>query len=354
MVRQHLDERYGSNAVYEGGLRVYTTLDMDLQQRGRARAREAARGARGASSSSRRRARTTSPAAAATAPAPSQQHAVPAGRAGRDRSAQRLRSAPVGGRDWNQSNFNRATQALRQPGSAFKPFVYTAAIDNGFQPDRHHRRRAGVVPRRRTASCTSRRTTTSKFRGPVTLRYALQQSINIPAIKLLRKVGTSLVASYARRMGIKSPIGQNLSLALGTQRGEPARADLGVRRVREPRHPQRAAVHRSRSRTRTATCSRRTRRARSRCCPRRPRRVMTSMLAERDGPRHRATRRARAGFTLPAAGKTGTMDDYMDAWFVGYMPSLVVRRVGRLRREEADRPGHDRRARGAADRGPTS
>src|SRR5205085_6436860 len=55
-----------------------------------------------------------------------------------------------------------------------------------------------------------------KYRGPITLRYALQESVNIPAIKLLRKVGTSLVASYARRMGIKTPLGQNLSLALGS------------------------------------------------------------------------------------------------------------------------------------------
>jgi penicillin-binding protein 1A len=123
--------------------------------------------------------------------------------------------ALVGGRDWNQSNFNRATQAMRQPGSAFKPFVYTAAMDNGFRP-------TDIVVDEPVSfpggdgKPYEPQNYDHQYRGPVTLRYALQQSINIPAIKLLRKVGTSLVASYARRMGIKSPLGQNLSLALGS------------------------------------------------------------------------------------------------------------------------------------------
>jgi membrane carboxypeptidase/penicillin-binding protein len=160
------------------------------------------------------------------------------------------------------------------------------------------------------------------FRGPITLRYALQQSINIPAIKLLRKVGTSVVVGYAKRMGIKSPMGQNLSLALGTSEVSLLEitsaygvfANRGIRNeplfvlkvedrkgnVLEKHTPQPTEVLSEE----TAV-------------------VMTSML--QSVMDHGTGYPARAqGFSNPAAGKTGTMDDYMDAWFVGYTPSLVA------------------------------
>jgi len=159
------------------------------------------------------------------------------------------------------------------------------------------------------------------FRGPVTLRYALQQSINIPAIKLLRKVGVSLVASYARRMGIKSPIGQNLSLALGSSEVTlieltSAYAVLANRGVRnEPLFMLKVEDRAGNILERNAP---------------RPFEVlsegtaatMTSMLQSVMDHGTGYPARAR-GFMLPAAGKTGTMDEYMDAWFEGYVPSLV-------------------------------
>src|SRR6185436_4789130 len=103
--------------------------------------------------------------------------------------------ALIGGRDWNQSNFNRAVQAQRQPGSAFKPFVYVAAMDNGFHPTDVIVDEPISFPGG-NGELYQPMNYDRTFRGPVTLRYALQQSINIPAIKLLRKVGTSLVATY--------------------------------------------------------------------------------------------------------------------------------------------------------------
>jgi len=212
LVRLHLDERYGSNAVYEGGLRVYTTLDADLQQAAeRALERQLA---------SLETELKLKPSFASYVPPASAERA--SGRTPYLQGAfvaidprNGYVRAMVGGRDWNHSNFNRATQAMRQPGSAFKPFVYTAAIDNGFHPtdiivDEPVSFPGGDGKLYQPGNYDR------TFRGPVTLRYALQQSINIPAIKLLRKVGTSLVASYARRMGIRSPLGQNLSLALGS------------------------------------------------------------------------------------------------------------------------------------------
>jgi penicillin-binding protein 1A len=319
MIRVHLDELYGSNAVYEGGLRIYTTLDMDLQL-----AAERSLEKQLGSIESDLRLKNTRASYHPAAPDPAHpngpvtpylQGAVVAidPRNGFVR-------ALVGGRDWNQSNFNRATQARRQPGSAFKPFVYTAAMDNGFRPTDLVVDEPVSFPGG-DGKAYEPQNYDHQYRGSVTLRYALQQSINIPAIKLLRKVGTSLVASYARRMGIKSPIGQNLSLALGTSEvtlieltsAYGVLADRGIRNdplfilkvedrngtVLEKNAPRPMEV------LSEETAS-----------------VMTSMLQSVVDHGTGFPARAR-GFMNPAAGKTGTMDDYMDAWFVGYTPSLV-------------------------------
>ena len=324
MVRQHLDERYGSNAVYEGGMKVYTTLDIDLQQLAE-RALE-----NGLSSLEERLklketrasfeavqvvAVQADPSHVTSESTPYLQGALVA----IDPRSGYIR-ALVGGRDWNHSNFNRAVQARRQPGSAFKPFIYTAAIDNGFQPtdiivDEPVSYPAGDGELYQPSNYDQ------KYRGPVTLRYALQQSINVPAVKLLRKVGTSLVASYARRMGIRSPIGQNLSLALGSSEVTPLEltsaygviANRGIRvdplfilkvedktgNVLEKNAPRPIEV------LSEQTAS-----------------TMTSMLQSVMDHGTGFGARAR-GFTNPAGGKTGTMDDYMDAWFMGFTPSLV-------------------------------
>jgi len=327
MVRLHLDEKYGSNAVYEGGLKVYTTLDMDAQQ-----VAERALEKQLESLEADLKLKTTmanftppqrdppstepvSPTAPAIQPTPYLQGSLLAidPRTGYVR-------ALVGGRNWSQSNFNRATQALRQPGSAFKPFVYTAAMDNGFHPTDIIVDEPVSFPGA-DGELYQPQNYDHTYRGPVTLRYALQQSINIPAIKLLRKVSTSLVASYARRMGIRSPVGQNLSLALGTSEvtlmelttAYGVYANRGIRNdplfvlkvedkngnVLEKNSPRPVEV------LSEETAS-----------------VMTSMLQSVIDHGTGFPARAR-GFTAPAAGKTGTMDDYMDAWFVGYIPSLV-------------------------------
>jgi penicillin-binding protein 1A len=318
MVRQHLDERYGYNSVYEAGLKVYTTLDMDLQQ-----AAERSLEKQLATLESQLKMKVTranyAPAVGDSARAVGRTPYLQGAIVAIDPRNGYLR-ALVGGRDWNQSNFNRAIQARRQPGSAFKPFVYTAAMDNGFRP-------TDVVVDEPVSfpggdgKPYQPQNYDKQYRGPVTLRYALQMSINIPAIKLLRKVGTSLVASYARRMGIKSPLGQNLSLALGSSEvtlleltsAYGVLANRGIRN--EPLYilkvEDRAGNVLEKNTPRpTEVLSEETAS------------VMTSMLET--AVDHGTGAPARAmGFTIPAAGKTGTMDDYMDAWFVGYIPSLV-------------------------------
>jgi len=319
MVRLHLDEKYGSSAVYEGGLRVYTTLDMDLQSiADRAVEKQLS------SLEARLKPKYTlakyvpleTDSARAGQKTPYLQSALVA----IDPRTGYIR-ALVGGREWNHSNFNRATQARRQPGSAFKPFVYVAAMDNGFRPTDIIVDEPVSFPGG-NGELYQPGNYDRQFRGPVTLRYALQQSINIPAIKLLRKVGTSLVGSYARRMGIKSPIGQNLSLALGSSEvtlleltsAYGVFANRGIRNdplfVLKVEDKNGTILEKSSPRPievlSEETAS-----------------VMTSML--QSVMDHGTGYPSRAlGFLNPAAGKTGTMDEYMDAWFVGYTPSLVA------------------------------
>ncbi|NOT33634.1 MAG: PBP1A family penicillin-binding protein [Candidatus Eisenbacteria bacterium] len=317
MVRLQLDEKFGSNAVYEGGLRVYTTLDLDLQQIGE-RALEKHLAALESELKIKQKRESFVPAisdSTRSGRTPYLQGALIAidPRTGYVR-------AMVGGRDWNHSNFNRATQAQRQPGSSFKPFVYVAAIDNGFHPTDVIVDEPVSFPGG-NGKAYQPLNYDRKFRGPVTLRYALQQSINIPAIKLMRKVGISLVASYARRLGIRTPLGsQNLSLALGSSevtlidlttaygvfanrgiRNDPllilkVEDDKGTVLEKNTPHPVEVLSEETAS-------------------------VMTSMLQSVMDHGTGFPSRTR-GFTNPAAGKTGTMDDYMDAWFVGYTPAL--------------------------------
>lgn len=315
MVRLHLDEKYGSNAVYEGGLRVYTTLDMDQQELAERAVEKHMESLENDLHSSKRRATYVGSATGSSGRTPYLQAALVC----IDVNTGYVR-ALVGGRDWNHSNFNRATQAKRQPGSAFKPFVFTAAMDNGFKPTDIIVDEPVSFPGG-NGDAYQPQNYDHTYRGPVTLRFALQQSINIPAIKLLRKVGVSLVASYARRMGIKSDLGQNLSLALGSS--EVTLLELtsayGVLANRGIRNDP-AFILKVEDRNGVVL---------ERNTPR-PNEVLsegtaatvTSMLQSVMDHGTGYPARAR-GFTLPAAGKTGTMDNYMDAWFVGYTPSMV-------------------------------
>ena len=123
--------------------------------------------------------------------------------------------AMVGGFSYDQSQFNRATQALRQPGSSFKPFVYAAALDNGYTPSigrdgRADRDRSGPA-----AASGRRRTIEGKFYGPSTLRFGIEQSRNVMTVRLAQDIGMPLIAEYAKRFGVYDNLPPYLSLALG-------------------------------------------------------------------------------------------------------------------------------------------
>ncbi|MGC2697669.1 MAG: PBP1A family penicillin-binding protein [Candidatus Angelobacter sp.] len=225
--------------------------------------------------------------------------------------------AMVGGRDYDASKFNRATQAQRQAGSSFKPFVYTAAIDQGAEPDDLILDAPTTFNSAGTAY--SPRNFDRRFEGDITLRHAIAESRNIPAVKLAQKVGMPAIADYARRFGITSPIPQFLPTALGA-------ADLtlfeqtaaftvfpndGIRI--EPRYIRKVTDYEGNVLEQDFPDAKDV-------ISQRTARTMVSLLEE--VVKHGTGGAARA-LKHPVAGKTGTTNDYTDAWFIGFTPSVT-------------------------------
>jgi penicillin-binding protein 1A len=225
--------------------------------------------------------------------------------------------AMVGGRDFNTSKFDRATQALRQVGSSFKPYVYTTVIDGGASPD------DTILDEPVSFDTPSGPYTPhnydEKFEGIITLRRALAQSRNIPALKLANKVGIKSVIDYAERFGVTSKLPPYLPVALGSAEItllEQASAysvfpNDGVRV--SPRYITRVTDYEGRVLEEDFpevkdVISERTSR------------IMTSML--REVVLH-GTGIAAAKLPFPVAGKTGTTNDFTDAWFVGFTPTMT-------------------------------
>jgi penicillin-binding protein 1A len=225
--------------------------------------------------------------------------------------------AMVGGRDFEESKFNRATQAMRQVGSSFKPYVYTAAIDQGMTPD-------DVVVDTPTTFMTasgpySPHNYDGRYEGSITFRRALAHSRNIPALKVAQRVGISSVIETARKFGITSPLPQVLPLALGSAdltlmeqvSGYSVFPNDGVRVA--PRYIRKVAdydghvLEEDYPEVKDVISARTAR-------------IMTSMLREvvLHGTGYQASL-----LKHPLAGKTGTTNDFTDAWFVGFSPSLT-------------------------------
>jgi len=228
--------------------------------------------------------------------------------------------AMVGGFSFGRSKFNRATQAFRQIGSTVKPILYTAAIDRGLTPttlvdDSPTTFDAGEGQPPYMPGNYDR-----KFMGIMTLRRALEQSRNIPAVKVIEMLGPAQVAAYAARFGFREPFRPFLSMALGAQ--EATLIELTSAYSVFPNHGIRmvpfsvvsisdregALLEEGRPTPRDAI------RADTAY-------VMTSLLR---GVVLRGTGAAANALEWPLAGKTGTVDDYTDAWFVGFDPNITV------------------------------
>ncbi len=226
--------------------------------------------------------------------------------------------AMIGGLDFRKSQFNRAVQSRRQPGSAFKPVVYAAALDKGYTPATIILDTA-VVYRDRN-SVWKPKNYSSQFYGPTRMREALTHSRNLVTIKILKDIGIDYAIDYARKLGIESNLDRNLSLALGSSgvslleltnayavfanagyRVEPVFVTKIVGRdgvVLEEAGIQREKV------IENSTAY-----------------LMTSML---ESVVQEGTGKRVSALNRPVAGKTGTTNDLYDAWFMGYTPDYVT------------------------------
>ena len=293
-VRRQVMAQFGGDQVLKGGLRIYTTVDMTLQRH--------AEEAIGTRLSQLDKSGHLEGALVAIDPHTGEVLAL------------------VGGRDFHTSSFNRATQARRQPGSAFKPLLFAAALEQGYMPSSLLSDMDTPIQTAQGAWLPSGDHEADSY----TLRQALTVSSNRAAVRVMQMVGITTTQTYARRLGISSPLPAVPSLALGT--GEVTLLDLTsaygafandgiiaphtlITRVEDPRgntiwegsldrHPYRAV--------RSGTAY-----------------LMSSMLADVIN-RGTGARARTEGFKQPAAGKTGTTDDYADAWFIGYTPHLAA------------------------------
>jgi len=322
-IRQQLEQQFGQR-LYEQGLKVYTTLDVDLQSaaeralENQLRAIESGRfgpyphrsyEAHMASASER-----TGEQASPNSPYLQGAFVAMDPRTGAIR-------ALVGGRDFDDSKFNRATQALRQPGSTFKPIVYAAAVQNGRPPTYIVDDSPVSVPQSGGGNWTPQNYD-GKFEGLMYMRRGLYQSRNIVAIKVGMELGPSTVIEMARRFGLTTPIPPYPSIYIGAADVYPiemiaaysAFATLGTRaapngivRVENARGdvlweptPQRTPVMSPEEAW-----------------------LMVSMMKD---VVQRGTAAGSVGsqFHIPSGGKTGTTNDGADVWYIGYTSDLVA------------------------------
>ena len=256
--------------------------------------------------------------------------------------------AMVGGWSFARSKFNRAVQAYRQLGSTFKPIVYTAAIDRGFTPTSILVDEPVSYPSG-NGQIYSPHNYDHKFEGPITLRYALEESRNIPAIKMMDDARARRnVLDYAKRFGFEENFPPYLPIALGAgdatllevTSAYTAFPNQGVR-MKPFDVAQRQGPRRQPARGEPRRAERRH--------PRRHGLRDDEPAARRPDVRGTGARAASLAADWPLAGKTGTVDDNTDAWFIGFDPGHHRRRLDGVRREEVARRRRAGRVRGAAD-----
>ncbi len=343
-LRQILDPKYGENALYQGGFSIYTTLDVKMQRAAeeamnkaladfdveRAKVRE-----QEMKDAKKKKDPKLVDLSTTTAKAQGALVALDAHTGG-------IR-AMVGGRDFKESQFNRATQAQRQPGSSFKPFVWAAAVDKDFtgasvvdddriafyNDGREWKLLESATDAYKIAEATAPfpadqvwvpQNWDFKYFGPITLRTGLAMSRNLVSIRLADHLGPSAVVEFATRCGIKSALQPVLSIALGTEQvnlleltdSYTTFANGGIRsdpygiikiedkdgKVLEEHTPSQSVELSAQTAYLMVD-------------------LMRAVVTEGTG--RRALELAR-----PTAGKTGTNQDLKDLWFVGYTPDIVT------------------------------
>jgi penicillin-binding protein 1A len=317
-VRRYLEHKYGADRLYHDGLRVHTALDPYLQRVAEDSMETQLQRMEEWKGIEYTKTRYDSLFAVGEQEGPPDY--VQGAMVAIDVQTGHIK-AMVGGRSFEQSKWNRATQAKRQPGSAFKPFIFLAAIENGYTPadiilD------APVVLDLPNGDVWKPSNFTERFLGEISLRYALNFSVNIAAIRLLMALGPISAINYAHRLGVKNDLENVYALALGVSEvtlleltnAYATFASGGVRsapiliqkvvdregKVLEENFAYREEVLNPQSNFMITN-------------------LMESVVNEGYGRTAR-----RMGFSEPAAGKTGTTDECTDAWFVGFTTEIAV------------------------------
>lgn len=325
-IRQHILEEYGEDALYSGGLKVYTSLDVDLQT-----AAETAIAKKVDSLRARieRRYSLDDPNYTKFLPDTVDEYGDPV------RGYRKVQGAllaidnsngdilaMVGGRSFKETKFNRAIQSELQPGSAFKPFVYTACIDNGF-------RTTDIVDDNPIvldipgAKQWRPHNFDSKFKGPITIRDAIRMSRNLVAVRLILKIQPEQAIFYARRMGITTPLAPVPSLAIGSGMVKlvemvSAFSTFPNQGIHIPYRMVHKIVDRYNRVIEDNTAIRKEEVLSAQTAY-----IMVDLM--RSVVDNGTGKRVRwMGFSHPAGGKTGTTDNFCDNWFVGYSPQITA------------------------------
>ncbi len=308
-IRRYIEEKYGKDALYKNGLQIFTTIDLHFE-----------RTAQEAMEAGLKEIEKREKYPSAETPFPPEGALVCF-----DLETGYVK-AMVGGRDFKKSQFNRAIQARRQTGSAFKPIVYSSALDKGFTPT------SIIVDSPIVFEWGDKKwkpkNFEGKFSGPTTLRNALTHSVNIVTVKIAQEVGIGYIKDYAQKLGISSPLHHDLSMALGSSSislyeltkayatfanqgnlfkpifikkildrdGNLLEENLPLFYFKESSEEEKIIA------PQTAF-------------------LMTYLL--QGVVQHGTGWRARS-LGRPVAAKTGTTDQFMDAWFIGYTPELIA------------------------------
>ena len=308
-IRRYIEEKYGKDALYKNGLQVFTTIDLHFE-----------RTAQEAMEAGLKEIEKREKYPSAETPF------TPEGALVCFDLETGYVKAMVGGRDFKKSQFNRAIQARRQTGSAFKPIVYSSALDKGFTPI------SIIVDSPIVFEWGDKKwkpkNFEGKFSGPTTLRNALTHSVNIVTVKIAQEVGIGYIKDYAHKLGISSPLHHDLSMALGSSSislyeltkayatfanqgnlfkpifikkildrdGNLLEENLPLFYFKESSEEEKILT------PQTAF-------------------LMTYLL--QGVVQHGTGWRARS-LGRPVAAKTGTTDQFMDAWFIGYTPELIA------------------------------
>ena len=308
-LRRYIEEKYGKETLHKKGLQVHTTIDLDVQRM----AQEAVEiGLKEIEKRQKYPSEDVSP--------------TPEGALVCFDLETGYIKAMVGGRDFKKSQFNRATQARRQTGSAFKPIVYASALDKGYTPA------SVIVDSPNIYEWGDNRWKPKnfgeKFSGPITLRNALTHSVNIVTVKIAQDIGLDYIIGYARKLGISSPLQNDLSMALGSSgislfdltKAYAVFANQGNRfkpifikkildrdgnllEENQPLFYPKESPDGERILTPQTAY------------------LMTHLL---EGVVQHGTGWKAKALRRPVAAKTGTTDQFLDAWFIGYTPEFIT------------------------------